>query len=74
MREDDLRVLLQRDPCPLLRLHTTGGTVFEISDPDMLHLERGTVQILLPSQFDQQREAVISLIHIIWVEVISGPN
>jgi hypothetical protein len=74
MREDDLRVLMQRVPCPLLRLHTTGGMVFEIHDPDSVHIERSTVQILLPPHHDQLREAVISLLHVVWVEVVSPPD
>ncbi len=73
MREEDLRLLLQRIPCPLLRLHTTAGMVFDIQDPDAVHLERSTVQLLLPPAHDQQREAVISLSHIQWVEVINPP-
>jgi hypothetical protein len=74
MREEDLRLLLQRVPFPLLRLHTTGGEVFDIRDPDAAHLERSTVQLLLPSHHNQQREAVIALVHVVWVEVINPPT
>lgn len=74
MREDDLGVLLRRDPCPLLRLHLTGGMTFEITDPDLVVLSRTTVEIPLPAEHKQLREAINSLVHIVWVEVISFPN
>ncbi len=73
MREEDLHALLQRIPCPLLRLHTTCGMIFEIREPETVFLGRSTVELLLPPNSDQTREAVISLLHIIWVEVISPP-
>ena len=36
MRREDLELLLRRDPCPRLRLHMTGGEVFEIEEPDSI--------------------------------------
>jgi hypothetical protein len=53
MREEDLRVLFQRVPSPLLRLHMSSGVLFEIQDPDSVHMERSTLQILLPPQHQQ---------------------
>ncbi len=53
-----------------MRLHLTGGLVFEISDPDLVVLSQSTVELLLPKQDSTPREAVISLLHIIWVEVL----
>jgi hypothetical protein len=70
MRQEDLRRLLRRDPCPRLRLHLTGGTTFEINDPDLAVVGRSTVDLLLPAGAEGQREAVINLLHIIWVEVL----
>jgi hypothetical protein len=70
MRPDDLRRLLQREPCPLLRLHLTDGTVFEINDPDLAVVGRSTVELLLPPGDSGEREAVINLLHIMWVEVL----
>lgn len=69
MREDDLKPLLARSPCPRLRLHLTGGLIFDITDPDLVVLDRSTIQLLMPNE--PNREAIISLLHIIWVEVIS---
>jgi len=74
MREEDLLKLLKRDPCPLLRLHLTGGITFDLSESDLPVLTRSTVEIPLPTQHDQQREAVISLLHVVWVEVINPPD
>jgi hypothetical protein len=72
MRQEDIELLLQRQPCPLLRLHLTGGQVFEINDPDQVFVNRTTVQLLLPSQDGKDREAVIALLHVVWVEVVSS--
>ena len=70
MRAEDLRRLLRREPCPLLRLHVTGGMVFEITDPDLAVVGRSTVELLLPPGDTGEREAIINLLHIIWVEVL----
>jgi hypothetical protein len=70
MRQNDLERLLRRVPCPRLRLHLTGGTIFEIDDPDLVVLDPSTVELLLPSGAEGEREAVISLLHIIWIEVL----
>ena len=69
MRQEDLEILFERRPCPLLRLHLTGGRTFDILDPDQVVVNRSTVQLLMPGQ--KNHEAIVSLLHIIWVEVIS---
>jgi hypothetical protein len=71
VRREDLLVLMARVPRPLLRLHLTGGTSFDIQDPDEVVLTRSTVELLISPQDAREREAVISLLHIIWVEVIA---
>jgi hypothetical protein len=71
MRQEGLKELLRRDPCPLVRLHLTGGRTFDIRDPEEVVVTHTTVQFLLPGEKD--REAVINLLHIVWVEVISAP-
>ena len=71
MQQRDLELLLQRAPSPRLRLHVINGAVFEIDDPDLAVLGRSTVELLLPPADGVQREAVINLLHIIWVEVLS---
>ncbi len=71
MRPEDLRLLLQRVPCPLLRLHLTDGRTFDLQDPDLVVIGPSTVELLIPGE--KNREAVISLWHIIWVEVVSSP-
>ena len=74
MREEELRYLLRRNPTPLLRLHLSSGATFDITKPDIVYLSPTTVQLLLPRQHDQMREAIISLLHIVWVEVIDPPR
>ena len=71
MRQDDLQTLLARIPCPLLRLHLTGGRTFDIQDPELVMVTRSTVEFLIPGEKD--RKAVLNLLHIVWVEVISSP-
>jgi hypothetical protein len=71
MRPDDLRALLRRQPLPLLRLHLTDGTTFAITHPDMAAVTRSIVQIPLPTTPSGERKANISLVHIVWVEVIA---
>ena len=74
MRPEDLRVLLKRSPPPLLRLHLTSGMMFEIADAEQVVVTRSTVELLLPRSGKQDREAVISLLHISWVEVVDSPQ
>jgi hypothetical protein len=69
VRREDLENLLGRTPCPLLRLHLTDGRTFDIQSPEQVVVTRFTVELLIPGE--KNREAIINLVHIIWVEVIS---
>ena len=71
MRQD-LELLLHRVPCPRLRLHMTGGITFEITDPDLTVLGRSSVELVLSPSNEGEQEAVINLLHIIWIEVLSA--
>lgn len=71
MRQDDLQLLIGREPFPVVRLHLTGGRTFDLPDPEEVLLTRSTVEFVIPGEKD--REAVISLLHVIWAEVISPP-
>ncbi len=73
MRQEELEYLLNREPMPLLRLHLSSGATFDITDPALVYLSRSTVQLLIPRQHDKMREAVISLLHVVWVEVVDPP-
>jgi hypothetical protein len=73
LREEDLRLLLQRQPFPLLRLHLTTGMIFEVRAADDILVTRSTVELLLPPDDPRDREAVISLLHVAWVEVVTSP-
>ena len=70
MRELDIRRLLERQPCPRMRLHLTNGLIFEIHDPDLVVLNRSVMELEFSSDQTREREAVISLLHIIWIEVL----
>jgi hypothetical protein len=70
MRHEDLEILLRREPCPRLRLHMTSGEVFEIEDADSVFFGRSTVEILLPRSDEGEREAILNILHIVWVEVL----
>ena len=69
MRREDLELFLQRVPCPVVRLHLTGGRTFDLTDRDDVFVTRTTVEVLIPGE--PNREAVISLLHVVWAEVIS---
>ena len=70
MRRADLELLLGREPCPQLRLHLTGGIVFDVVDPDLVVLGRSTVELLQSPSEGLEREAVINMLHIVWIEVL----
>jgi hypothetical protein len=70
MRQEDVRRLLRRVPCPRLRLHLTGGKTFEIDDPDLAVVGKSTVELVLQPSDEGEREAVINLLHVIWIEVL----
>jgi len=74
MRTEVLENLLNREPCPLLRLHLSNGLTFDIQDRELAVVTRSTVQLLLPPAASRPREAVINLLHIIWVEVLTPPD
>jgi hypothetical protein len=44
--------------------------MFEIDDPDSVVLGRSVVELLYPSDETREREAVINLLHVIWIEVL----
>lgn len=69
VRLEDLRILFERVPCPFVRLHLTDSRTFDIQDPDQVVITRTTMEFLIPGE--KNREAVISLLHIVWAEVVS---
>jgi hypothetical protein len=71
MRPDDLRRLLRQQPFVPLRLHLTGGMVFEVRHPEMAHVTRSTVRLELPQLGRIDPVATVTLLHIVWVEALS---
>lgn len=68
MRPEDLRSLLRHQPFQPLRLHLTTGIVFQIDHPDGALVGRSTITIALKAGATVEREAVVALLHIAWVE------
>jgi hypothetical protein len=68
MRPADLRSLLRKVPFLPFRLHLTNGTVFEVRHPERAVVGRSTVVLSLPPESSLEREAIIALIHIMWIE------
>ena len=50
MRQEDLKLLLERVPRPQVRLHLTGGKTFDILDPDLVAVGRSAVELLMPNE------------------------
>jgi hypothetical protein len=71
MRPNELRELLRQQPFVPLRLHVTGGMVFEVRHPEMAHVTRSTVRIELPQLGGVDRVATIALLHVNRVEALS---
>jgi hypothetical protein len=70
MRPEDLREHLKRRPFEPFRVHLTGGTFFDIRNPEMAHVSRTTLHIGLPLEGAMQRFAIVALVHIVWLEVL----
>ena len=73
MRPNVLKDLLGRQPFVALRLLLSNGNVIEIRDPDLAVVTRSTVEILMPTDDSKNREFIVNLLHIIWIEVLESP-
>lgn len=69
MRPGDLHSALANKPFRPIHLHLTNGSVFEIAHPDMAIVGRSTVTLALPDDDGQSRQAVLALVHIVWMEI-----
>jgi hypothetical protein len=49
---------------------TSPGEIFDIDDPDSVAFGRSTVELLLPPAAEGEREAILNLLHITWIEVL----
>lgn len=70
MRPDDLRDALSQKPFRLVRLHLTSGRAFDITHPDMIIVGRSTMTLALPDDDHEARQAVIALVHVVWMEIV----
>ena len=74
MRASDLREQLKRQPFRPFRLHLTDGTVVDVAHPELALVSHASVRISLPPALDLERDAVIDLLHIMWLEVLNIPG
>lgn len=70
MEADDLREILSYEPFRFLRFHLSDGTIILIDHPDMAMLGQSAITLGLPPEEDDEREAVVPLSSIDWVEVV----
>jgi hypothetical protein len=74
MRPEEFLRLLRQGPFLSFRLHLSTGMTFEVRHPELASLERTTVWLSLPAVLRPrriaEREVVVSLLHIVWVEFI----
>lgn len=70
MEHEDLHEILSLEPFRLLRFHISDGTVIEVDHPDMAMLRPSVIVLSLPSDDAGDRDAVVPLSSIVWVEVI----
>ena len=69
MRPDEFNALLLQRPFRKLRLYVTGGETFDVRHPEAAIVGRSTVSLERPTDENAGATAVISLLHIVWVEV-----
>jgi hypothetical protein len=77
VRPEEFLQLLRRQPFVPLRLHLSTGRTFEVRHPELAVLERTTVRISLPAEQQPmpigERDVVVSLLHIVWIEFLGPP-
>jgi hypothetical protein len=68
MGAGEIRELLKRKPFLPFRLHLTNGLTFEVTNAELATVGRRVLTLSLPPEGDIEKEAIISLMHIIWIE------
>ena len=74
MRPEDLRRLQRQRPFRPFRLHLTSGYILDVRQPGVISIGRATVTVLLPPESAGEREALVPLGQIAWVEVLVPPG
>ncbi len=69
MRPEEIRDLLRQRPFQPFRVHLVNGTIFEVHHPDFGIVRQSTLQLMLPPEQEKEREALIALRHILWIEI-----
>ncbi len=70
MRQEDLNEHLKRLPFQPFRIHLSTGAFFDIHQPQFAYTSRSILSLSLPIEGDKQRFLTITLIHIVWIEVL----
>jgi hypothetical protein len=70
MRPDDVKEYLDRLPFQPFVVHLSTGKTLEIRQPALATVTRSTLTLGLEIEGDRQRFVVISLIHIVWLEIL----
>lgn len=60
---------LRRQPFVPFRLEKTGGTWFEVTNPEMVYVTRRSIELGLPLENGTQRFVTIALVHVVSVEI-----
>jgi hypothetical protein len=71
MRPDDLRVLLLEIPFYKIRLYVLEQTVFEITKPELVLVDRSTVTLVsreVAAGYPVERRTTLALVHITRIE------
>jgi hypothetical protein len=72
---DQIRSLLEREPFLPFRLHLTGGTVYEIRNPDLVEVRESVIELRRPDVSAPGGSAwhcTLSLRHVAWVELLAA--
>jgi hypothetical protein len=70
MRANELLRYLNQRPFHPIRLHLSSGAFFDIRQPEMATVGGSILTIGLPLEGEMQRFAVVTLVHIVWLEVL----
>jgi hypothetical protein len=68
MSPREIRDLLKPETFVPLRLHLSNGITFEVKNPALVSVGRRSLTLSLPPEDGFERDAIISLMHIIWIE------
>jgi hypothetical protein len=72
---DQIRSLLEREPFLPFRLHLSGGTSYEVRNPDLVDVRESVVELRRldsASPTGSSWHCTLSLRHVVWVELLAA--